>query len=732
MAPNAARCEYCTGLTISRLMDLAKIRLNVDTNVSRFAYYQHHMSLEDLEASAETGCDICSLFITSLKNYEDTGSWVAEKWLGSTCDVERSLYSAASSLSVSDVKISIVCGEAWPSDTIATISVLDTILVQIGPLRDLSDMSPSEEPDWDEPQPEFPVLQFKLMSDRQRPVLVDGIRIGRFAFNPVIAASSNFAIAKEWLDECRTTHTDCLQPDLPELPSRVLDVGEGDADIHLHVSLGQRAEYAALSHCWGGRIEAVLLNKTLIALQEHIDIQTLPPNFKDAIMITRQLKLRFLWIDSLCIVQDSIEDWARESKNMGAIYCNSTLTLSALASKGSTSGILPRTAKHQYQYPMPVPIPTGSKTDPGGYEVMMTVQSFEEESLKILQLYSPLCKRGWCLQESVLSPRHLYFGTEQIYWRCPKGYNALDGTQGGYLRMPEESYAELSAVLHSHVLRSRSDKSTIPRNVVLEQYHTLVKLYTSRSLTYGSDKLTAFSGIARGIHSTIGGTYLAGLWSSYLLNELLWYKEMQNCKHVTDYRAPSWSWMVTDEMILFDSDEVLQEFSSTLSILDHTVALRNEEDPYGQIVSASLTVKGLTLPLILSRQTVDGNLDGYYKGYVFLDEEDDSFHYLMIAEDQDNVYVLAVSRTSFSNKKVDFEIDCNAFRTENYLALVVHVDEEDNGYGAVKSLKGLVVKPAANNGSSEHDQYERTGYFVFTDFKRSRLEAWKWETLVLI
>ncbi len=105
-------------------------------------------------------------------------------------------------------------------------------------------------------------------------------------------------------------------------------------------SRGLKAEYIALSHCWGGKISPLLTTETLEPFQNRLSYAALPANFRDAIVITRELGIRYLWIDSLCILQDSKQDWQQESKMMAAIYRDSTLTISAMASSGSTQGIL--------------------------------------------------------------------------------------------------------------------------------------------------------------------------------------------------------------------------------------------------------------------------------------------------------------------------------------------------------------------------------------------------------
>lgn len=160
-----SRCAHCNNLTIEGLIELAKIELADTVRVPKRAYYQHHKSVTDLENSANAGCDLCSLIVRCLKGNEVTDSLAADKWVGTDCDLEESLFAAAKRLPYSDVKICIASGEVSYEDTLDSTHVLDTILVQVGPLVDL-DRDPNEEPDW-----EFPVLQFKLTTLRGKFIL---------------------------------------------------------------------------------------------------------------------------------------------------------------------------------------------------------------------------------------------------------------------------------------------------------------------------------------------------------------------------------------------------------------------------------------------------------------------------------------------------------------------------------------------------------------------------------
>lgn len=129
----------------------------------------------------------------------------------------------------------------------------------------------------------------------------------------------------------------------PWVPTRLLDIGTSeDSLIRLldrdETRLLSKQSYATLSHCWGktGVIRTVKSN--LRNHQQEIPRGSLPLTFKDAIKIARNLHLRYLWIDSLCIIQDSREDWAHEANLMSKVYMYSFVNIAATGSSDSTSG----------------------------------------------------------------------------------------------------------------------------------------------------------------------------------------------------------------------------------------------------------------------------------------------------------------------------------------------------------------------------------------------------------
>jgi hypothetical protein len=139
---------------------------------------------------------------------------------------------------------------------------------------------------------------------------------------------AHLEVAKQWLDKCLSSHIICREhsQNFPELPIRVIDVGQHDVSPRLIDGSGISSSYATLSHCWGHAPTIKTELKTLELLQQQIYLATLPKTFREAIMVCRKLEIPYLWIDSLCIIQDSKEDWEFHSSGMflvtiGMIHC---------------------------------------------------------------------------------------------------------------------------------------------------------------------------------------------------------------------------------------------------------------------------------------------------------------------------------------------------------------------------------------------------------------------------
>lgn len=564
---------------------------------------------------------------------------------------------------------------------------------------------------------------------------IDEFRIGQLELDPNLRSKANFDIARKWLWACKHQHTDCLSGRASNLPTRVIDVGVDVQfrDVHILCSPpGLEGQYATLSHCWGGTISPLLTENTLASFQESLPYTTLPANFQDAITITRELGIRYLWIDSLCIKQDSKEDWEKESKNMAAVYRDSTLTISALASRGSTHGIL--TTESPKSSPTPATLKLLPDSPESGELVVQWRDNDDEYDANQYDIVyaCPLVGRAWALQEYVLSPRQLFYGKDAIYWKCPQGFEGANGLPSGF-EFPGGRSKEISSILLSEVVRQGSIPQANKKDAILEEYYDMVQTYSSKALSVESDKLPAFSGIAQRLHPALEGHYLAGIWSCDIHRGLLWRGVLSTAKRVRLYRAPSWSWAVTDSPVYFP---IFSGKNSPLDaqLLNFTIVPKDKTNPYGEILSGSLTLKGLTIPLVRSTQSPEESEDKDFS-YISFDEIGIDiqariprfkgiygiykryFHRaLSVVEggSSENISALLAEKGSFwKNGSPTYRERC--------LALLIHLGDYEGHC--------LVLQKVHGRGPNT---YERVGYMRLTRRRYAWYRRWTSKTLTLV
>jgi hypothetical protein len=216
----------------------------------------------------------------------------------------------------------------------------------------------------------------------------------------VTTPQSSFALALKWINRCDNGHTKCKATWKKSfLPSRLIDVGNkafGDPTLLITADAPEilvGAKYLTLSHCWGSIEIKTLKEANLEEMKEGIAMSSLPQTFQDAIRVTRELGQRYIWIDSLCIIQDSKEDWFQESSRMGDIYSNSYCTISATGAEDGSMGLF-----------------LDHKSPPASD---MEAKMWEREVDS-----APLNQRAWVFQERFLSHRNLMFGRGCLFWEC--------------------------------------------------------------------------------------------------------------------------------------------------------------------------------------------------------------------------------------------------------------------------------------------------------------------------
>ncbi|RBA17974.1 hypothetical protein FPRO05_10992 [Fusarium proliferatum] len=206
--------------------------------------------------------------------------------------------------------------------------------------------------------------------------------------------------------ECNTKHESCKkQLELP-LPTRVVSVGSSDADTRLVELKNVPARYVILSHCWGSKQPLRTIMTNFKDMKKSINANSLPVVFQQAIWIVRKLRIEYIWIDSLCIIQDSQSDWELESLQMCDYYENSFLTISTATSPNSTIPFLgPRDTRW---WPAKLNLTNGSSSE-DVYAQRITSEQ-EEEGM--------LFTRAWTWQEAAMSSRTIYFTPSELIWEC--------------------------------------------------------------------------------------------------------------------------------------------------------------------------------------------------------------------------------------------------------------------------------------------------------------------------
>lgn len=333
-----------------------------------------------------------------------------------------------------------------------------------------------------------------------------------------------------WLKECHENHHNCPTSTDVALPSRVLDV-RGDVVRLIEVTPGQLGRYTALSHCWGGGIEVRTTMQNYAAQKEGFRYCDLPLSFRDAIIVTRGLGLRYLWIDAMCIIQDSKIDWEVESGNMAAIYQHAFLVIGADMSSDSEGGFLDVQGGGYNGDRWPV-----ATVDNNIIYARSEHRSNNNHQGAHPLDCEPLSARAWALQEQLLSSRMVHFACKDMVWECKSALRCecMELDREGHAPYPPLSLRTLTSSPNSFPAKFRD-------------WYALVDQVTYRSLTKPEDLLPCLSGLARYCQDSGAGAYLAGLWREDLLMSLLWSSTPDRCPAVP-YRGPSWSWTSIDQV----------------------------------------------------------------------------------------------------------------------------------------------------------------------------------------
>lgn len=424
-------------------------------------------------------------------------------------------------------------------------------------------------------------------------------------------------VASNWLKRCVETHDRCKTSDLSSdklwFPKRLLDLSSGAGQRLVMTAEEPPTErYATLSHCWGKNPICCLNADNVQEWRDRIPTDVLTQTFRDAIAATRMLNIRYIWIDSLCILQagtGSKEDWQEHAVAMRLVYSNSLVNIAAARAECGADGAFAsrsetflRPCHILWQWPA-----SHYEYEGNPFWTIRKPSRHQSHSIRTLPLYT----RGWVVQERVLAPRVLHFGGDRVFWECAE------------LSLVDESFPtgfQDSCPAYKTITQWPFDLSDVPRessptetdiqpvsDPMWALWQEMLNEYTRCDLSFPEkDIFIALAGIAERFGRYFGDEYIAGFFRKHLPFDLLWQNKGERAE---TYQGPSWSWASIDEGVQFAvgdcpyCDECCNRFAI---VKDAVVELVNEEIIYGPVKRAELVLNGFLLPCKIEPAAIAG------------------------------------------------------------------------------------------------------------------------------
>ncbi|KAI1102455.1 HET-domain-containing protein [Jackrogersella minutella] len=337
-------------------------------------------------------------------------------------------------------------------------------------------------------------------------------------------------LLREWLRNCDEYHKCRPAHSLtggPKVPTRLLDVGSGSTSTLRLVDTNDQANdrYVALSHCWGNIPEEQRFCTYRSNIEKHkqgIELDKLPDTLRDAVKVTQSLGIRYLWVDSICIIQKDVVDWETQAGNMETVFSSAYCTIAASSAVSSRDGFICHRDKRAY-----------ITMDKDGSILYMCkyIDNFHRDVEE-----AALNKRGWVLQERALSRRTVHFTSNQIYWECGNGV-----------------HCETLAKLHNSKAAFLGD-ADFPNSALryfregrIVLFQTLYGMYSKLAFSEPTDRSMGVIGLERRLARTFQTIGDYGVLMCYLCRSLMWKREgnekLRAIVYPNNRTVPSWSWM---------------------------------------------------------------------------------------------------------------------------------------------------------------------------------------------
>ncbi|KIJ53172.1 hypothetical protein M422DRAFT_222588 [Sphaerobolus stellatus SS14] len=456
-----------------------------------------------------------------------------------------------------------------------------------------------------------------------------------------VTSPESYKLALQCLQNCVDTHEKCPKPQSTILPDRVIDCSDTKR-ARIVLTRGTKGFYATLSYVWGGPQPMTTTKNIDEYVKQGFEVSKFPQTIQDAIVATHSLGQRYLWIDALCIIQDSDEDRSRQLGMMHDIYRNAYITLNAACGSGVKEGFLHR--KRPAKIPntrIPYRCPDGTL---GSVWIAAQMDTdIADGSHSYFDEIEPVTYRAWCLQERLLAARSFIYATDTLKFYCQTetvniGHALCEPSTG--MRLPNSVYRPPVGGT------AISDKDQVANR---QAWLAVIFMYTLREISVPSDKLVALAGVAEQFQHVYNDKYLAGLWQKTLIFDLLWSCGPQGFKPRPKYRAPTWSWASIDGLVSakYHEGELSPAglYVKKVDILECKVKLANEKLLFGEVTGGVLKLMGfmkdvsLQLPVKPTNKVFtswDGSNKAVEIGQVTRDTNDDmgnDFHIIPILWD---------------------------------------------------------------------------------------------------
>lgn len=361
-------------------------------------------------------------------------------------------------------------------------------------------------------------------------------------------------VSKHWLVNCAKKHGACQSNSLTYIPTRLIEVLD-EGMVRIVESMSSAQVYIALSHRWSqdetSKTLSVNLAERLLPFQANL----LSPALQDSIKAVKSLGYHFVWIDMLCIIQDSEQDWLHEAAEMRHVYSNAAITIAAECTGEETNGggmFWQRDLRGLRPFPFQQ---LEKYTDENLDYLVQSSKNTGDQQLYIFpggghmtsRKKGILDTRGWILQEQLLSPRILYYG-HQMYWDCITELASEVAPMGASLLDVKNSGETWAFRLLRKTIAGKGDPETLVK-LIADVWIHVVQNYSARTLTKQSDKLIALKGIITALESVLQLSSVAGMWQQDLWKQLTWWFATPaiDAQYVDPpFSAPTWSWLNVD------------------------------------------------------------------------------------------------------------------------------------------------------------------------------------------